>query len=169
MGGIISKNNKNYVNSNWGDLKCSPIGPLLQAIGIAPGDSTSTANSCQSNAFSSQFNSSMSDQLNATSKLNEGMSSINGTMNKFRTVIANIQQKVFEDLSKIATMIFSIYVKIGNIIMVINKNLVNILSVFKHLINTGAAALILLMTFMNLIRVPINGLIKFVSAFKGRR
>lgn len=166
MGGVISKTNKDYVNSNWGDLKCSPVGPLLQALGVAPGDATSTANSCQSNAFSSQFNSSMSDQLNATNKLNEGMSSMNGTMNKFRTIIANIQQKIFEDLSKIATMIFSIYVKIGNIIMVINKNLVNILAVFKHLVNTGAAALVLLMTFMNLIRIPVNGLIRFIS---GRR
>ena len=110
----------------------------------------------------------MSDQLNATNKLNEGMSSINGTMNKFRTIIANIQQKIFEDLSKIATMIFSIYVKIGNIIMIINKNLVNILSVFRHLVNTGSAAVILLMTFMNLLRRPINGLIRFVRGFRRR-
>ena len=166
MGGVISKTNKDYVNKKWGKLKCSPVGPLLQAMGIAPGNATDTANSCQSNSFSTQFNSSMSDQLNATSKLNEGMSSINGTMNKFRTVIANMQQKVFEDLSKVATMIFSIYVKIGNIIMVLNKNLLNIVNVFKHLVNTGAAVVILLMSFMNLIRVPINGLIKFIG---GRR
>ena len=166
MGSIISNTNKDYVNKNWGDLKCSPIGPLLQTIGIAPGNPTDTANECQSNAFSSQFNSSMTDQLNVTNKLNEGMSSMNGTMNKFRSIIANIQQKIFEDLSKIATIIFSIYVKIGNIIMVLNKNMMNILGVFKHLVNTGSAIIILLMTFMNLIRIPLNGIIKFINGFR---
>ena len=57
MGNIVSKKNKEYINSNWGELKCSPVGPLLQSIGLAPGDPTSTANKCQSSSFSNQFNS----------------------------------------------------------------------------------------------------------------
>ena len=38
MGNVISTKNKEYINSNWGDLKCSPIGPFLQSAGLAPGD-----------------------------------------------------------------------------------------------------------------------------------
>lgn len=165
MGNIVSKNNKDYINSNWNDLKCSPVGPLLQATGIAPGNASETANQCQSNSFSSQFNSSMTDQFKATDKLNSGLGKINGTMNKFRGMMATIQQQIFKDLSRVADMIFGIYVKIGNIIMVINKNLVNILMVFKNVINTADALAILLIAFLNLIRVPVNGLIKFIKAF----
>jgi len=166
MGAIISKNNQKYINSNWNELKCSPIGPLLQVIGIAPGDAKSTANKCQSNSFSNQFNSSMSDQFNATKKLNSGMGAINGTLNNFRAMFATIQQQIFKDLSKIADIIFGIYIKIGNIILVINKNLVNIMIVFKHMVNTSIAVAILLISFMNLLRVPINGVIKFINAWR---
>ena len=63
-------------------------------------------------------------------------------------------------------MIFGIYVKIGNIIMVINKNLIKIMMVFKHVVNTGVAIAVLLVAFMNLLRVPVNGLIKFVNAWR---
>lgn len=166
MGGVVSKNNKDYINSNWNDLKCSPIGPFLQLIGAAPGDAKDTANQCQSNSFSSQFNSSMTDQFKATDKLNSGIGQINGTINKFRGIIATIQQQLFKDLSRIADIIFSIYIKIGNIIMVLNKNLVNIVYVFKHTVNTAAASMILLISFMNLLRIPINGLISFVNAWR---
>lgn len=167
MGGIISSTNKKNINENWNQLKCSPIGPFLQMTGLAPGDVNETSRACQNQSFSSQFNTSMTDQVNATNKLNSGMNSINGTMNKMKAVLANIQQKIFEDLSKIATLIFSIYVKIGNIIMVINKNLKNILNVFKNFVNTAVAVMLLLMSFINLIRVPVNGLIRFVKGFGG--
>ena len=166
MGNIISKKNKEYINSNWSELKCSPIGPLLQSIGAAPGDPNSTSNQCQSSSFSNQFNSSMTDQFKATNKLNSGLGQINGTINKFRSIIATVQQQLFKDLSRIADMIFGIYVKIGNIIMVINKNLINIMMVFKHVVNTGVAVAVLLVAFMNLLRVPVNGLIKFVRAWR---
>ncbi len=165
MGNIISKKNKEYINSNWNDLKCSPIGPLLQSIGAAPGDPSSTANKCQSNSFSNQFNSSMTDQFKATDKLNSAFGQVTGSLNKFRAIIATIRQQIYKNMARIADMIFSIYVKIGNIIMVINKNLVNIMMVFKHVINTGIAAAILLVAFMNLVRIPVNGLIKFMKAF----
>lgn len=165
MGNVISNTNKEYINSNWGDLKCSPIGPFLQSAGIAPGDPKKTANQCQSSSFSSQFNSSMTDQFKATDKLNSGLGQISGTINNIRGMMATIQQQIFKDLSRVADMLFGIYVKIGNIIMVINKNLVNIMHVFKHLVNTGNAVAILLVAFLNLIRRPINGLIKFRNAF----
>ena len=165
MGGIISSTNKKNINENWNQLKCSPIGPFLQMTGLAPGDVNETSKACQTQSFSSQFNTSMTDQVNATNQLNSGMNSINGTMNKMKGVLANVQQKIFEDLSKIATIIFSIYVKIGNIIMVINKNLRNILGVFKNLINTAVSVMVLLMSFINLIRIPVNSLIRFIRGY----
>lgn len=166
MGGIVSKNNQKYINSNWNELKCSPIGPFLQIIGIGPGDAKDTSNKCQSNAFSNQFNSSMTDQTKATGKLNSGLGAMNGTLNKFRGMFATIQQQIFKDLSKVADMIFGIYIRIGNIILVINKNLINIMMIFKHMVNTSVAVAILLISFMNLLRVPINGLISFVNAWR---
>ena len=165
MGNVISTKNKEYINSNWGDLKCSPIGPFLQSAGLAPGDPKKTSNQCQSDSFSSQFNSSMTDQFKATDKLNSGLGQITGTIDNIRGMMATIQQQIFKDLSRVADMIFGLYVKIGNIIMVINKNLVNIMYVFRHLVNTGNAVAILLIAFLNLIRVPVNGLIKFRNAF----
>lgn len=166
MGSAISSSNKDYVNSNWDKLKCSPIGPFLQMIGVAPGDVNSTSNICKSSEFSSQFNSSMSDQLNVTKGLSKGMGAINGTMDKFRKVIANIQQKAFEDLSKIAKMIFNIYVKIGNIFFLIIKHLSNILKIFKETVNFGSSIAVMLIAFINLLRAPVNGMINFVRMFK---
>ena len=165
MGNVISTKNKEYINSNWGDLKCSPIGPFLQSAGLAPGDPKKTSNQCQSDSFGSQFNSSMTDQFKATDKLNSGLGQVTGTIDRIRGMMATIQQQIFKDLSRVADMIFGLYVKIGNIIMVINKNLVNIMYVFRHLVNTGNAVAILLIAFLNLIRVPVNGLIKFRNAF----
>ena len=60
--------NKDFINENWNELKCSPLGPFLQMIGIAPGDAKNTSDSCKSSEFSSQFNSSMSEHINITSK-----------------------------------------------------------------------------------------------------
>tara|TARA_A100001015_G_scaffold313800_1_gene421878 strand:- start:1617 stop:2213 length:597 start_codon:yes stop_codon:yes gene_type:complete len=156
MGSAISKENKDFVNNNWNSLKCSPIGPFLQMLKVAPGDPTSTSESCQSNAFSSQFNSSMSDTFSAQSKLSDGLSSISNLLNSFRTVIANIQQSIFKALSQVATLIFTLYVKIGNILFVLSQQLVNILNIFKEVVNVMAAIGKLLLAFINLIRIPFN-------------
>ena len=126
MGSAISKSNKDYINDNWDQLKCSPIGPFLQMLGIAPGNATETSNLCKSSAFSAQFNSSMTEHVNMTGKLTEGLSSISSTMDNFRKVIASMEQSAFNDLSQIATQIFKIYVKLGNIFYVMVKNLINI-------------------------------------------
>ncbi len=169
MGALISKNNKDFINDNWDQLKCSPIGPFLQMIGIAPGDPTDTSNKCSSAQFSSQFNASMIDQINVTNKLNSNINFIQSTMNEFRKVIASMEQRAFEDLSLVATQIFNIYVKIGNIMYVIIKNLMNIMNIFKASINMGAAITKLLIAFINLIRVPLNGVIDLISFFKRGR
>ena len=165
MGNIITKNNKDYINKNWSQLKCSPIGPFLQSAGLAPGDPKETSNECQSNSFSSQFNSSMTDQFKATDKLNEGMGMLGGTIDKIRGMLANIQQQTFKDLAKVADIIFGIYMKIGNVIMVINKNLINIMFTFVDLVNVGNAVAILLVSMLNLLRPPINGLIRLQNFF----
>ena len=167
MGNAISKANKDHVNKNWNKLKCTPVGPLLQILKVAPGDVTSTSNECKSTAFSSQFNSSMSNNLNAQKKLTGGLSVVHDTLGKFRKVIATIQQQSFKDLSRVATLIFSLYVKIGNIFFVITQQLVNILNIFKSTVNTTAAIAKLLIAFVNLLRIPFNFVYGVVEVISG--
>ena len=166
MGIVISKSNTDYINNNWEEIKCSPLGPFLQMIGVAPGNSSETSSLCKSAEFSSQFNSSMSEHINVTNKLSGGLDVVSSTMNKFRAVIASMEQRAFEDISNIATQIFTIYVKIGNIFYVIVKHLINIMNIFKATVNLGASVSKLLIAFINLLRVPVNGLISFMNAFK---
>ena len=168
MGQAVSKNNKEHVNKNWSKLKCSPIGPFLQMLNIAPGNANDTSTKCKSTAFNSQFNSSMSDHANVSKKLTGSLGGIQNTLQKFRKIIASIEQKAFDDLSRIATQIFTIYVKIGNIFYVIIKNLINIMGIFKATVNLGASITKLMFAFINLIRVPINGILDLMSFFKRR-
>jgi len=165
MGALISKNNKDFINNNWDQLKCSPIGPFLQMIGVAPGDAKSTSAQCKSAEFSAQFNSSMTEHISATQGLTNGMGLINNTLNSFRRVVASMEQRAFEDVSMIATKIFDIYVKIGNIMYVIIKNLMNIMNIFKATVNFGAAIAKLLIAFIDLVRVPVNGMLDLISFF----
>ena len=165
MGAAISKSNKDFINDNWDKLKCSPIGPFLQMIGVAPGDPNSTSSQCKSSEFSSQFNSSMTEHINITSKLSNNLNVVQNTMNKFRTVIASMEQRAFEDISMVATQIFNIYVKIGNMMYVIIKNLMNIMNIFKATINLGSAITVLLISFIDLVRVPVNGIIDLIDFF----
>jgi hypothetical protein len=135
-------------------------------IKIAPGDITKTLNECRSSSFSSQFNSSMKDNINSQKKLTGGLNVVHDTLGKFRKIIATIQQQAFKDLSRIATLIFSLYVKIGNIFFIITQQLVNILNIFKSTVNTTAAIAKLLIAFINLIRIPFNfvyGVVEVVS------
>ena len=154
MGSTVSKSNKDFINKNWDQLKCSPLGPFLQMLGVAPGDANSTSNMCKSAEFSSQFNSSMTEHVNISSQLTGHLNIVQETMNKFRAVVASMEQRAFEDLAAVATQIFTIYVKIGNIMYVMIKN-----------VNFAAAIAKLLIAFMNLLRVPINGVINFVDFF----
>jgi hypothetical protein len=165
MGALVSTKNKKFINENWDKLKCSPIGPFLQMIGVGPGDAKSTSSQCKSAEFSSQFNSSLTEHVGITKKLTLNLGTIQTTINKFRKVIASIEQRAFEDLALVATQLFNIYVKIGNIMYVIIKNLINIMSIFKAAINMGAAITKLLLAFINLIRVPINGVIDLINFF----
>ena len=165
MGSAISKSNSDYINQNWNKLKCSPIGPFLQMIGVAPGSSGSTSSACASSAFSSQFNSSMTDHLNMSSKLTSGMDVINSKINGFRKVIASMEQRAFQDLANIATKIFTIYVKIGNIFYVLIKNLINIMTIFKKIVHLGASVSKLLISFMNLLEKPVNFAINITKLF----
>ena len=165
MGSAISSSNKSYINDNWNDLKCSPIGPFLQMLGAAPGSAGATSNQCKSSEFSSQFNSSMTEHLNMTQKLSGGLNAITNTVNGVRKVIASIEQKAFDDLSMIATQLFTIYVKIGNIFFIIIKHLINISNIFKQSVNFGAAISKLLIAFIDLLRLPVNALISLISLF----
>lgn len=165
---LVFPSTQNLVDKEWDKLKCSPIGPLLQMLGIAPGNVNDTSNLCKSSAFSSQFNSSMTEHINMTGKLTSGMGVINDTLNKFRNIIASMEQRAFEDLSNIATQIFTIYVKIGNIFYVMIKNLINIMNIFKKTVDFGASITKLLIAFINLTGSIINGIIDFVNFFRRR-
>ena len=48
------------------------------------------------------------------------------------------------------------------------KNLINIMNIFKASVNFGASITKLLLAFMNLVRVPINGFISLSHAFSRR-
>jgi len=162
---LIHKSTKKKVNNNWNTLKCSPIGPLLQLLGIAPGDPKETSNSCKSSEFSSQFSSSMTEHTNVTGKLTNGLDSIRGTMQNFRKMFVMIQQQMFKQLSVVASQLFALYVKIGNIFYVIVKHIVNILQIFKGVVNLGSSITKLLIEFINLLRAPVNGIDDLVQFF----
>ena len=162
MGAAVSKSNKDYINGNWNQLKCSPIGPFLQMLGLAPGDVSKTNNLCKSSEFSSQFNTSMKEHVNATNKITGSMNQITSTINSFRKVIASMEQRAFQNLSNIATKLFSLYVKIGGLLFLVIKHLVNISTIFKATINFGASIAQLVIAMINLIRVPINFIARLV-------
>ena len=133
-------------------------------LGIAPGNSSQTASQCKSSEFSSQFNSSMTDHVNMTSKLSSGMGAITGTINSIRKKIASIEQSAFNDLSKVASELFRIYMKIGNIFYIIIKNLINIAKIFKQTVNLGGSIAKMLIAFIDLLEIPVNGVINVISA-----
>lgn len=169
MGSAVSTSNKDYINGNWDKIKCSPIAPYLQMMGIAPGNASDTATECKSSDFSSQFNSSMSEHLNVSNQLAGGMSIITNQMNSVRTVLANIQQEAFNDLSMIATKIFGLYKKIGQLMSLIIQHLTNILKIFKQVINIGAYSSRLLISLINLLTYPINGINDLVTMFSRKK
>jgi hypothetical protein len=169
MGSAVSTSNTNYINENWDKIKCSPIAPYLQMMGIAPGNANDTATECKSSDFSSQFNSSMTEHLNVSNQLAGGMSIITNQMNSVRAVLANIQQEAFNDLSMVATKIFDIYKQIGQLMTLIIKHLTNILRINKDLINIGAYSSRLLIALINLISIPINGINDLVRMFSRKK
>jgi hypothetical protein len=65
----------------------------------------------------------------------------------------------------IATQLFTIYVKIGNIFFILIKHLINISEIFKQSVNFGAAISKLLIAFIDLLRIPVNALISLISVF----
>jgi len=159
---VVTKSNQNLINTNWNKLKCSPLGPFLQMIGLAPGNVNETSNLCKSSAFSSQFNSSMTEHTNMTKSLTGNMNKFQETLNKIRNVIASMEQRAFQNLSNVATQLFSLYVKIGGLLFLVIKHLVNISNIFKATINFGASIAQLLIAMINLIRVPINFIARLV-------
>jgi hypothetical protein len=168
MGSFITKANKDFINENWDELKCSPIGPFLQMLGAAPGNVNETSNLCKSSEFSSQFNSNITEHLNVTNQLTDSLNVMSSTVNKFRSVMASMEQRAFQDVSEIATQIFAIYVKIGNIFYVIVKNLINIMNIFKASVNVGASISKLLIQFIDLLRVPVNSMVGLIEIFTRR-
>lgn len=160
MGAMISQSNRDYINNNWDQLKCSPMAPLLQSMGVAPGDPTSTANACKSSEFNSMFNAGMMEQIKNTNMINQSLGMISNEMNSFRKVIASLQQQAFKDLSNVASKLFEIYVKIGNIFMVLIKHIRNILKIMRYSMDTSANLMRLVIALINLIRVPVNFILR---------
>lgn len=164
MGALISKKNRDFIDDNWDQLKCSPLAPFLQMVGVAPGNADETSASCKSSEFNSMFNSSMMEHANNMNLLNQSFGAISSQLNSFRGVIANIQQEAFKDLSNVASKLFEIYVKIGNIFMVIAKHMKNLLNILKSSVDTGANLMKLVIALINLIRKPINFVLRLTGA-----
>jgi methyl-accepting chemotaxis protein len=162
---LVHHSTVHKANTNWNKLKCTPIGPFLQMIGIVPGNANDTANKCKSSAFSSQFNSSMTEHVNSTNQLASGMGTMTHTIQNIRGVLYNIRQQALNDLRMIFKQIFNIYIKIGNIFYVMIKHLVSIMEIFKAVVGVGTAISSLLIDFINLIREPINGINDMVQFF----
>jgi len=160
---IVSKSNKNFINDNWGKLKCSPIGPFIQMIGLAPGDPTKTSQDCKSSEFNAQFGSSMFSTNKLTSKLGFNINLITDQLQSFRKIISTIQQEAFKDLSQVAGRLVDIYAKIGKLFFILIKHLKNILRIFKESVNLGAGVTKLTIAFINLLRNPINRLMKLMG------
>jgi hypothetical protein len=154
--GFITNKNVDYINENWDQLKCSPIAPFLQMVGLAPGNSKDTANSCKSSEFNSMFNSGMLGHTKNLNMMNKSMNLVNGQLNSFRTVIANMQQQAFKDLSMVTSKLFEVYVKIGNIFMVIVQHLVRMLKIMRYSVDTMANLMKVFIALINIIRLPIN-------------
>ncbi len=156
MVSFVSQSNQDYIDENWGSLKCSPIGPFLQSMGIAPGDPNETSQACKSSEFNSQFSSNMAGTNQATSGLTSGLNAVTGQITNIKKVLAGIQQQAFKDLSSVANKIFDLYVKLGSILFIMIKHIVNILKIFKSSVKLGSAVTKLLLSFINLLRVPLN-------------
>ncbi len=158
MGLMVSSENKSFINNqkNWDKIKCTPLGNLLQTMGIAPGDPNSTAVQCKSSEFNQMFNTSMVGQNKNTNMLNNGLGMLTNEINSIKGVIKNIQQQALENLAKISSKLFDIYIKIGRIYFVFIKHLKNILNIFKNSVDVMTNILRLVIALINLIRQPIN-------------
>lgn len=154
--GFITDKNVDYINENWDQLKCSPIAPFLQMVGLAPGDSNETSKSCKSAEFNSMFNSGMLGHTKNMNMMNQSMNLVNGQLNSFRTVVTNMQQQAFKDLSMVTSKLFEVYVKIGNIFMVIVQHLVRMLKIMRYSVDTMANLMKVFIALINIIRLPIN-------------
>ena len=160
---IVSTSNLDFINNNWGRLKCSPIGPFLQMIKVAPGDPTKTSQDCKSSEFQTQFGSSMLGTNKITSKLGFNISIITDQLQSFRKIIATMQQQAFKDLAKVAKKLVDMYAKIGNLFFLLITHLKNILRIFKESVNLGAGITKLMIAFMNLLRNPINSMVRLLG------
>lgn len=158
--GVINSKNQKIINENWGTLKCSPIGPILQSLGVAPGNMNDTSAQCKSSEFSAMFDSKIKGQMNITNILGNNVKSMSNQMQSMRAVIKNIQQQSFKNLQNVATKLFIIYVKIGNLAMSFLRVFKDVLKVYKYLIHNLIGILRILIAFMNLIRRGLNKLFK---------
>lgn len=153
---VVYKKNRTHISGNWGKLQCSPIGPLLQMLGLAPGNASDTSNKCKSSGFSSQFNSGMTGHINKSDKMSANMSIQDKILNKIRGVITRIEQAAFKELSKVATIIFKLYTKIGNIFFIMIKHIINITKIFKAVVHYAGAIAKLLFEYINIFVDIIN-------------
>jgi hypothetical protein len=88
---------------------------------------------------------------------------ITNQLQSFRKIIANIQQEAFKDLSKIAKKLIDMYAKIGNLFFLMVKHLKNILRIFKESVNLGSGITKMTIALINLLRRPVNGMMKFMG------
>jgi phage-related minor tail protein len=160
--GIISSSLKKKIDSNWDKLKCTEVGHLLQMAGIASGNSSTTSANCKSSSFNSSFSKNISQytgKMNAFSSILEGL---NKEVNSVKSTISSIRKSLFESLQKVATKIFVLYATIANIFVIMMNHLKNILYIFKYSLNTSIGLFSIIGSLINIIRKPINWVLRFV-------
>lgn len=166
MGNFISKNVQKKIEDNWDKLKCSEIGSFIQMLGIIPGNAQKTKNICKSSSFNNMFNTYMEKYNNNFNIITTILETINKQMLSMKKIVDTLRQEMFNSLSKISTKIFMLYASIANIFFIMLKHIKNILNIFKYSLNTGMGLFQIIGSLINIIRGPINKLIRTASQTK---
>ena len=163
MGNFISKNIQKKIEDNWDKLKCSEVGSIFQMLGLVPGNAQKTQNMCKSSSFNNMFNTYMQKYNSNFNIISTILESLNNQILSMKKVINTLRQEVFNNLSKLSTKIFMLYASVANIFFIILKHIKNILNMFKYSINTGMGMFQIIGSLINIIRGPINKLIRVAS------
>jgi len=104
----------------WPEIKCTPIGLLIQPI-FGPSNVTMSENAenCTASVFSSMFNANISGTTSNIDSLTNITTSLTDSINDIRIKIASIQQSLYSTIDSIAIQILNAYSRIGNLVTII--------------------------------------------------
>lgn len=104
----------------WPEIKCTPIGLLIQPI-FGPSNVTMSENAqnCAASSFSSMFSSNISGTNSNINSLTSITSTLSNSINDIRTKMTSIQQSLYSSIDSIAIQILNAYSRIANLVTVI--------------------------------------------------